>query len=963
MTCAVCGRPLPEDARFCPGCGAAVTSTLATEERKMVTVLFADLVDSTGLAQRIDAERAREVLGRFYDATTQELLNLRGRPEKFIGDAVMAVFGLQQVHEDDALRAVRAGLAIRARARRLRAELRLADELEVRVGIESGVAATGAGPSEELLVTGSVVNAAARLQTAARPGEVLVGTTARALTETAVSYGERREVDAKGFDARLAAHPVEGLTTRSVRRTIPFVGRAAELTRLRETFHRVVASRRPSLMTIVGEPGSGKSRLADELVAGLDPGIAVLHGHGQVAAGSASFAPVAAIVRHLAGIDENDPPERSIERLRGLVEGCCDASETERVAAALGLSLGVSEPVDESAFVQDVQGGFMRLIEGLAARGPVVLTFEDAHELSPPMLDLVERIASARWHGSALVLTLARPALLELRPRWGATAADGAMLELAMLEHAEAAELVRQASGGRIAEDEADAIAERAGGNPFFIIEITGMLLGDDGGAAATGAPAVAGAGAVPPTVQAVVAARLDALPAATRDLARRSSVFRSSFDVDDVHALASVDGSGLVGADARDEGLAERLVELEDAELMVRTDDGGTPRWRFRHATLRDVAYSSLPKRLRRELHVAVADRLMADGHRSWAAEHLELAALAAIDLDPSTRELPDRAADALADAGDRARRRMESRSAIDRYERALAMAGGEDGWGVREARALAGTGESRYWLGEYPASTEALERAVALGTQHDDDWSLALALRFLGDIAINVWADLDRAEGLLDRSLEAAERLGDPHAIARTLLFAGWVPWTRNELEAAESIWRRALAISEEADDRWAHVRALCSLSIVLSDLDRLDEATETIELARELAVDMGDRFSLAVATVQEGRLHEERQEFERSLPFFDRGIEIFTELGARWELGDALAERGIVEREMGRFDDAERDLRRAIAISEELGERQLAGWTWRALAHVSERRGDHERAEEHRRRADHAESRRPR
>ena len=167
MTCAVCGRPLPDDARFCSGCGAAVASSLGTDERKVVTVLFADLVDSTGLAQRLDAERAREVLGRFYDAATHELLNLRGRPEKFIGDAVMAVFGLHQVHEDDALRAVRAGLAIRARAHRLREELGLAHELEVRVGIESGEAATGSGPSEQLLVTGSVVNAAARLQTAA----------------------------------------------------------------------------------------------------------------------------------------------------------------------------------------------------------------------------------------------------------------------------------------------------------------------------------------------------------------------------------------------------------------------------------------------------------------------------------------------------------------------------------------------------------------------------------------------------------------------------------------------------------------------------------------------------------------------------------------------------------------------------------------------------------------------------
>ncbi len=175
MKCPVCGQPLPSGARFCPNCGAVVATPLGTEERKMVTVLFADLVDSTGLAQRLDPERAREVLGRFFDAATDELQALRGRPEKFIGDAVMAVFGLPTVHEDDALRAVRAGLAIRGRVRRLGNELGLPTPLQVRVGIESGVAATGLGPAGQLLVTGPVVNAAARLQTAAGPGRGACG--------------------------------------------------------------------------------------------------------------------------------------------------------------------------------------------------------------------------------------------------------------------------------------------------------------------------------------------------------------------------------------------------------------------------------------------------------------------------------------------------------------------------------------------------------------------------------------------------------------------------------------------------------------------------------------------------------------------------------------------------------------------------------------------------------------------
>src|SRR4030081_2913134 len=198
MPCTVCGRPLPSGARFCPNCGASVGSLVGTEERKMVTVLFADIVDSTGLGARLDPERAREVLGQFFGAASEELLTLRGRPEKFIGGAVMAVFGLPHVHEDDALRAVRAGLAIRDRTRRLGEAAGLEVPLEVRIGIESGEAAMGRTPSGQVLVTGPVVNAAVRLQSAAQPGQLLAGSTTHALTTTNVSFGRRRRGQAKG---------------------------------------------------------------------------------------------------------------------------------------------------------------------------------------------------------------------------------------------------------------------------------------------------------------------------------------------------------------------------------------------------------------------------------------------------------------------------------------------------------------------------------------------------------------------------------------------------------------------------------------------------------------------------------------------------------------------------------------------------------------------------------------------
>jgi tetratricopeptide (TPR) repeat protein len=470
------------------------------------------------------------------------------------------------------------------------------------------------------------------------------------------------------------------------------------------------------------------------------------------------------------------------------------------------------------------------------------------------------------------------------------------------------------------------------------------MLLRPDG------APPLPEGQSLPPTVQAVVAARLDALEPSLRDLARRASVFLYSFGPRDLAPLAG--------------GSVDDLGELEEAEILVR-DEGvrSTPHWRFRHEMLRDVAYASLPKRERQRLHELIAGDLLVAGRRSYAADHLERAAQAALDLDPGDRELPERATDELAAAGDRARRRMESRSAIDYYERALTMVGEQDGWGVREARVLAGMGEARYWLGEYSAATELLDRAVELGSRLGDMWTLALAQRFLGDIAINVEADLEKAQDLLSRSLEAAEEIDEPWAIARTLLFAGWVPWTRDRYEEAETVWRRALALAETHDDRWARVRALTSLSINRADMGDYDEAVRLIDKARGLADEMGDQFSVAVTTVQRGRLYHDLGTFQESIPCFDRGVSTFTELGARWELGDALAARGIAETQLDRLDEAEADLRQAVHISDELGERQLAGWTWRALARVAERRGDHAKAAERFRRAEEEDTRRPR
>ena len=453
----------------------------------------------------------------------------------------------------------------------------------------------GRNPSGQVLVTGQVVNAAARLQSAAQPGQILAGSTTYALTKDSVSYGRRRRVKAKGFDAALDAYPVEGLSTRSARRTIPFVGRTSEQAVLDQSLGLATSTGRPVLVTVVGEPGIGKSRLADELAAGVGALVAVLRGRPRSTTDSATFSPAAAIVGDLAGIEAGDPPEKVRRLLRELVDKWSEPAEADRTVQRLALLFGMAERSDEAAFVSDVQAGFVALVDGMARDHPVILIFEDAHSLQPPMLDLIERLASAGRTGPrrALILALARNELLELRPSWGATTGNAVLLRLDPLSSEDSIHLVRHAGAG-MAETQAIEIAERAGGNPFFIIETTGMLMANGAGA---GSSAHA---AIPPTVQAVISARLDALPAKLRELARRASVFMYDFDREE---LAVVDKDATM----------EELQQLEDAELIVRDKmASGAPTWRMRHATLKDVAYASLPKRERLRLHTLVARYLV---------------------------------------------------------------------------------------------------------------------------------------------------------------------------------------------------------------------------------------------------------------------------------------------------------------------------------------------------------------
>jgi class 3 adenylate cyclase/tetratricopeptide (TPR) repeat protein len=937
-TCVRCGEPLPEDAKFCPNCGFPVGSSLP-EERKIVTVVFADLVGSTRLSAQIDAERYREVITAFYQAVTEELESLRGRAYNLAGDAVVGVFGIPHAHDDDAIRAIRAALAIVKRVTELGQSLLLPASLQCRIGVNTGRVAIGTEGAEAGLLYGAVVNAAARLQQAAEPGAVLAGETTWLLTKDHVQYGERQEVQAKGFDETLPAWPVLALAPRSTRRTIPFVDRRRELRLLVETFERAQEARRGHMVTLLGEPGIGKSRVVEEFLAGLPDTTRVLTGRASPFEEDVTFGPVAQILLQEIGEPPDAPPEQLEASLEELVRDCCPTDRTKEIVDLLRLALGLGdESRDRRRYrVAEIRSGLLALLQGLAGRGPVVMVVEDAHLAQPPLLDLVEQLVRGARTIPLFVLCVARYELLDLRPDWGGGLGDSLNLHLEAISLSDAIELAKEASEG-LDDDSATRIARHAGGNPFFIVETTGMLMHAGGEVAVDTGPLPRDL--LPPTVQAIIAARIDHLPEEARDLIRKASVFApGTFDRASLAIVAEPD---------------DKVLELlEDEEFLIRDEDR-EGYWRFRHGLLRDVAYDSLPKRERLRLHLQVATKLSEDPDMSSRyprsiAYHLEQAARASLDLNPTDRSVSERAVEALARAGDQALETSQARAAADLYERALSLAGQERDWGLGEARILAGLGEARYWLGEFEAAVAPLTRALEIGGS--DPQIRADASRFLGDIELSIRGNLERAEELLQQALAAARELGDPWTLARTLLVAGWAPYWRNEMGKAREMFEEALAVarSNPEGDPWAESRALSMVATLVENEGDQEEALALSSEALAIAESSGDRFSVAVARESVGNALRRIGRLSEAGPHLNAAVDAFRELGARWELASALTSRGTLNRVAGRIDQAVKDLREGYRLCRELKERGIVTWTASQLAIALVRTGELQAARE--------------
>ncbi len=908
-------------------------SVPAASERRVVSVVFVDLAGSTGLAARLDPERFREVLAAFHSMVSEEITALGGRAEGFIGDAVLGVFGVPTLHDDDAVRAIRAALAVVRRTTRLAGELKLPMPLRVRVGVNTGAVAVGT-PTDRNLVIGAEVNLGARLQQAAEPGEILAGETTRQLTAGSVAYDPVRMIEAKGFDEALLAWPVTGLGAGGRPTSAPLVNRLREMALLTDTFERMQERGRAHLVTLLGEPGIGKTRLVEEFLGTLPQDVTVLAGRSSPFEEEVTFWPLAQMLYRQIGEERDAPPEKILERLRDVVAGWVDADEVDLAVRRLGFTLGIGDAGSEENryHAAEVRRGVLVMLTGLASRGPLVLVFEDLHQSDPLLLDLIEQLAKEARKVPLMIVCEARWEFLEERPNWAGGLADAVTLWVEPLAPAHAAELA--AIAGALGADEAERVAQHAGGNPFFIVEITGMLRREerrlpDGawGPASTGR-------LLPATVQAVIASRIDQLAPQARELVRRASVFpRGRFDLEELSLLV--------------EPRKDLLAEAEDDGLLVRDEERPTV-WRFGSDVLRDVAYDSLAKRERQRLHLRVANKLSedeeADRFPRTVAFHLEQAARAALDLDPRDRTLAERAAEALAHAGDLARRRIESRAAADLYERALALSGQSDAWDEREAWILSRLGETRYWLGEFEPAEGAFRRALEVGGDRSDR-VCAHASRFLADIMLTIRGDAGPAEELFERALAAARRVGEPYSLARTLLMAGWAPFWQNDLVRAEAMFREALAVArlDEHRDVWAESRALVGLANVISPTGDEEEALAVGLEALAVGEEGEQAFTAAVARETVAASLRRLMRLDQAREHADAAIGTLRELGARWELASALSDRGVIHRLAGRMDEAETDLRESFLLCRDLDERALVTWTAAELARILAQRGD--------------------
>jgi class 3 adenylate cyclase len=875
-SCQTCGADVPLGARFCPACGSALEELEPTppgQERRLVTILFADVTSSTSLGERLDPERLQEVLATYFGAMREEIEAEGGTVEKFIGDAVMAAFGVPSAHEDDPSRALRAALRMRERLAEVNVglESRFGVALQIRTGVNTGevLAATNPRPGEPM-VTGDAVNVAARLEQSADPGGIVVAErTARAAR--GFRFRELGERELRGKEQPIAAVLLEDRTPGEAERGVPglrapMIGRDRELELLRSLYQRSAEESRPNLVTIYGDPGVGKSRLVAEFVAWaerLDPAPKIVRGRCLPYGDGVTYWPLAEILKGLAKIRDTDAPDVALERVKRIGRDLITAdvaTNPQKATAALAYSVGVEDPAFSFGSMEPrevslkIHAAWRSLFSSLASRSPVVVVIDDIHWADQALLDLLEELAD-RVVGPAFFVCPARPELTERRPGWGGGKRNVSSVGLDPLTAQESDRLVGLLlSVADLPPSVHERILERAEGNPFFLEEIVRHLI-DEGVIVREDerwrAASAIGEVQIPDTVQAVLAARIDLLDPVEKRALQRAAVVGRVFWPGPVGRLLNGD---------RDR-LRSTLDRLEERELVLSrlsSSIAGEPEFIFKHILTREVAYESLPRRERAGAHAAVASWIEETaGER--AKEFVELLAyhyleayLSARDSGPASPPVEDlrrRAFEALLGVAGQAHRRFAIAKATSAIEQALQIASGP----LERIAALEWGGAIARSDYRGDLSWRSFKEAVDLRIEHTSEDRRAIAwacvnglenpLRWPG--SMRTFPDVDEVKRYLAICAEHVEDEGSEEGIrlltARAFQPFGFGPRARIEPTDREAAIASGLHAAELARD-------LGRLDLESAALDGAGSAIITLGLYGRLRQTLARRLEIA-------------------------------------------------------------------------------------------------------------------